>query len=139
MCAAASSSESGGGRPAAPASGRGQQSNKVFKNVEVCFMTALAKAGGDGVRSEVARVFRDAGGAVVDSIFGMSLEFNVVSVCVVDPELDVKGQGEAKAKQEYKRTFSCSSVAVLSKEWIFESLRAGRLLPFRYGHYQVSK
>jgi len=130
LSASGSTGSTRSGRPVAEMpSGRG--ASNVFKNVEICFMTQLAAkaGGGDAVRREVSRVFRAAGGTIVDDVFQMSLEFNVVSVCVVDPELDRRQGGDFK--KDYNRNYQCSSVAVLSKQWIFESLRTGKLLPFR--------
>ena len=108
---------------------------KLFKNVEVCFVTALGTA--TSARRDLAKTVRDGGGHVFDSVPEMSFESGTVSVAVADPALDLgdapkeRELRSAKLRKEHNRKFATSNVAVVSKDWVTASVEAGKLLPLR--------
>ena len=109
---------------------------KLFKNVEVCFVTALA-ATATSARRDLAKTVRDGGGHVFESVPEMSFESGTVSVAVADPDLDLRDAPKerefwsARLRKDHNRKFATSNVAVVSKDWVTASVEAGKLLPLR--------
>ena len=77
--------------------------------------------------AELIKTIESQAGTIAKSINDM--KYDAICLCIVEKCRDPKR--ELQLRKEHNRTFSCSNIAVVSQDWVWDSVKAKKTVPLK--------